>query len=105
MKTSYTWALDVLRKKSSDVELQQQLSVVESALVFSIYYISASSLHDDECKTLLQQSRSSLLSQYQATCEEALLRTNLLCMNDILVMKAIIFYMVCKHTTATDRDR
>jgi hypothetical protein len=104
VRTSYRWALDVLCTKSTDFELREHLSDIEHALVSAIFYISVASLTDEECKNLFQQPRSSLLSHYQAVCEESLLRTNLLCMNDILVMKAIIFYMVRKHFFANHCD-
>lgn len=102
VRITFRWIRDSLRTRSMDVELRQQLSKPENALVSAIFYISVSSLADEECRNSLQQSRSSLLSQYQAICEESLLRTNLLCMNEIVVMKAIIFYMVRKSCSAAD---
>ena len=90
----YRWAWDELRAKSTDVELQPALSRTQHALVTAIYYVSANSLSEGESKMLLQQPRSSIVAECQVRCEDALLSTNLFCMSDLDVIKAIIFYIV-----------
>ena len=66
----------------------------EDALVASIYLASVVSLSDAECRTKLRQSKTSLLPQYQTSCEEALARTNILCTKNIVALKAMAIYLV-----------
>lgn len=94
VRISYKWTLDELRVRSLDAEQRVSLSPAEQAYLFSLYLISVHSLNDEECQSMLHDSRSRLLVHYQTLCEEALIRTNLLCMADILVIKAIILYVV-----------
>lgn len=91
VRTTFRWKLQELRRQS---EHPEDLSGVDHAFVLAIYLISIVSLLDEECDVLLHESKPYMLLQYHALCEEALLRTNLFCMNDITVIKALIFYMV-----------
>jgi hypothetical protein len=93
-RVMYRWALDELRTKSTDIGLQSSLSATQHALVNAIYYISANSLTDDESMTLLQQPRGNFLAKCQAQCEDALLCTNIFCMDDLDVIRAVILYTV-----------
>ncbi|KAL5120373.1 hypothetical protein ACEQ8H_001663 [Pleosporales sp. CAS-2024a] len=74
--------------------LRASLTPGEDALVMAIYYATANSLSDEECRSMLQMERSSLLTQCQFQCEEALVQTNIFCMSDITVIKAVIFYIM-----------
>ena len=98
VRVMYRWALEELRTKSTHSELQTSLSGTKNALISAIYYVSAHSLTDEESLSRLQQPRSELVAECQARCEDALLCTNLFCISDIDVIKAIIFYTVRFHT-------
>jgi hypothetical protein len=91
----FRWAIDELRAKSTNTQDQKPISSTEHALVQAIYYASANTLTDDECTNLLQLPRSVVVAQCQARCEDALLQTNLFCMNDLDTIKAVTFYIVC----------
>jgi hypothetical protein len=93
VRIMFRWATVELRIKTTSLE-QPPLDGTEYALVTAIYYASVRSLTDDDCRNLLQESRATLLADYQSRCEEALQSTNLFCMSDITIIKAIIFYFV-----------
>lgn len=94
VRITYRWRLRELQAKTMDPEAVKCLSGPEHAFAFSIYLVSIVSLFQDECDMLLHESRSFLLLQYHAICEEALLRTNIFSITDIRVIQALIFYMV-----------
>jgi len=93
-RISFDAELKRLETVSFDSESRKQLSDAEHAFVFSLYLISVVSLSDEDCKRELHQSKSWLVLEYQLLCEEALSRTNLFCMTDIIVIKALTVYMV-----------
>lgn len=95
VRVTFTWKMRDIQLRSTDPENVKHLSASEHAFVLAIYFISIASLSDEECHNILQESRASLLHQYHALCEEALLRSNLFCITDLIVIKALIFYMVC----------
>jgi hypothetical protein len=94
VRIMYRWATIGLRAKSVDMELYRSLCPSQHALVVAIYYVSAASLTENDCTTLFQKPRSTLLAECQTRCEEALSGTNLFCINDVTTIKAIMFYMV-----------
>lgn len=99
VRISFSWALKSLRSASIEIEDQKQLTDAEHAFVFSLYLLSVISLSDEDCLREMHQPRPVLLSDFQMLCEEALTRTNLLCITDITVLKALTLYMVGRHST------
>lgn len=95
-RISFSWALEPLRYNAVHAEKQQLLTDAEQAFVFSLYLISIVSLSDEDCSRKMHQSRSSLLSKFQMLCEDALSRTNIFCITDITVLKALTIYMVIR---------
>jgi hypothetical protein len=93
VRIMFRWATIELRIRTTSLD-QLPLDDTEYALVTAIYYASINSLTDDDCRNLLQDSRATLLAEYQRRCEEALQSTNLFCMSDVTTLKAIIFYLV-----------
>jgi hypothetical protein len=104
VRIMFRWATAELRTRTTSLE-QPPLDSTEYALVTAIYYASARSLTDDDCRNLLQESRATLLAEFQTRCEDALQSTNLFCINDITTIKAIIFYFVSKLCVARDWSR
>lgn len=96
VRICFSWALKSLRSASVGPECQKQLTDAEHALIFSLYLISVISLSDQDCRRELHQPRSILLAEFQMLCEEALSRTNLFCITDITVLKALTIYMVTR---------
>lgn len=80
------------------MELQPFLTPAEHALVTAICYASVNSLTDDECRSMLQLERATLLVECQFQCEEALVHTNIFCMTDLNVIRAAVFYIVCQFS-------
>ncbi|KAF2033421.1 hypothetical protein EK21DRAFT_86229 [Setomelanomma holmii] len=96
-RITYRWALSDLSAKFTNPDRLSSICKTEKALVAAIYYMSASSLIEKECQDLFELPRIRVLAEYQARCEEALLRTNLFCMRDVTVIKAIIFYIMASY--------
>jgi len=94
IRISFSWELQRLESATVLPDYSMQVNVADDALVSSIYLASITSLSDTECRAMLSQSRTSLLSQYQILCEEALARTNILCMNNTSALKAMALYLV-----------
>ncbi len=89
---SFRWASKEI--ESAATSNQRSLTDAEYAFVFAVYLISVISLSDEECQNKLHQARSVLLTEYQLLCEEAVARTNLFCITDIMVLKALVYYVV-----------
>jgi len=98
VRIMYRWAVKDLRTRSTSMELQPSLTPAEHALVTAVCYVSVNSLTDDECKSMLQLERATLLVQCQFQCEEALVHTNIFCMTDLNVIRAVVFYIVCQFS-------
>ena len=94
LRISFSWELKRLQLSSTDADDRRRMSDAEHAFIFSLFFISVASLSEEECKMKLKQPRSFLLNEYQLLCEETLSRTNLFCMTDIMVLKALTVYMV-----------
>ncbi|KAL8663594.1 MAG: hypothetical protein Q9202_003782 [Teloschistes flavicans] len=71
-----------------------QLTDAEHALIFSLYLISLLSLSDEDCRRDMHRPRSFLISELQTLCEEALSHTNLFCVKNITLLKAITIYLM-----------
>jgi hypothetical protein len=94
VRIMFRWVMDDLRTRSTNLELQSSLTPTEHALVMGVCYVSINSLTNEECRSMLQLQRSTLLAECQFQCEESLLHTNLFCMSDLNVIRAVIFYVV-----------
>jgi hypothetical protein len=88
-------------KNPEAASFQRPLTDAECAFLFAGFLISVVSFSDGECESELHQSRSVLLVEYQTLCEEAVARTNLFCITDILVLKALTIYMVKTGVSAS----
>jgi hypothetical protein len=87
--------LERLRSNSTNTVSRAQLTDVEHAFVFCLYLMSIVSMSEEECTRDLLQSKHVLLSQFQIICEQALSRTNLFCITDLMVLRALMLYVVC----------
>ena len=94
IKILFNWELDRLEAAAGPVASSTQLDDAQDALIFSVHLACVVSLTDAECKTKLQQSKIALLSKLQSLCEDALAKTNILCMESILSLKAMAIYIV-----------
>lgn len=94
VRVLYRSQIDELSAHTQTMMLQPRPRGTEYALVLTIFYATANSLTDDECRSMFNLPQSTLLAECQALCEEALLQTNLFCMDDLATIKAVIFYFV-----------
>lgn len=94
VRIDFSWSLERLRTRSVDANSRNELTIAEQALVFSIYLISVASMSKEDRLQDSNESNSDLFNRIQLSCEEALLRNNILCIIDIVVLKALLLYMV-----------
>lgn len=94
IRISFNWDLDRLESATVLAACPTRADDAQDALLSSIYLASIVSVSDAECETKLHRSKSSLLSEFQTLCEEALARTNILCMKNIVSLKAMAIYLV-----------
>lgn len=94
VRISFDWALKDLEAACLDGERQQKFTNAEHGFVFSIYLVSVVSLSEEDCSKELHQPRTLLRDNFHMLCEEALSRTNLFRVTDIVVLKALTIYMV-----------
>jgi hypothetical protein len=94
IKIDFDWALETLRSTSTTSERRAQLKDEEHAFVFCVFLMSVVSLPQQECVRYLGQLKEDLLSHYQAICEQALSRTNIFCITNTIVIRAILLYIV-----------
>jgi hypothetical protein len=92
----FRWVVKDLRTRSTSMELQPSLTPAEHALVMAVCYMSVNSLTNNECRSMLQLERATLLTECRFQCEEALVHTNIFCMTDLNVIRAVVFYIVCQ---------
>ena len=76
----------------------------EYVFLFAVYLISVFSLSDEECRSGLHRAKSDLLAEFQMLCEEATVRNNLLCISDIVLLKALTLYVVITPFCSHDRQ-
>ena len=66
------------------------------ALMFAIYLLAVTSLGDEECVEMFDESRRSLLSKYSHATQQALVNAKFLKSLDITVLQAYALYLVSK---------
>ncbi|KAH3905269.1 hypothetical protein HBH56_218900 [Parastagonospora nodorum] len=94
VRIMYRWVVEDLRTRSTSMELQTSLTPAERALIMAVCYTSVNSLTNDECRSMLQLERATLLTECRFQCEDALVHTNMFCMTDLNVIRAVVFYIM-----------
>lgn len=69
-------------------------------LLFSIFAITAMSLTDGECVTLLGCAKDEAVERYSSGARIALQRANITKTYDVVILQALVLYMVCKQYLA-----
>jgi hypothetical protein len=64
------------------------------ALAWAVCYSAICSMTEEQCQTLIQQSRCAAIAAYQRACEKALDRAGYLTTEDIVVIQAFVLYVV-----------
>lgn len=96
IKIDFDWVLKQVRSTSTTPEGRMQLKDEDHAFVFCVYLMSVVSLPEEECTRVLRQSKQVLLSHYQAICEQALSRSNIFCITNTTLIRAILLYIVSR---------
>lgn len=94
IKIDLDWSLRQVRSTSTTHEGRTQLKDEEHSFVFCVYLMSVVSLPEEECARILRQSKQALLFHYQAICEQALSRSNIFCITNTTLIRAILLYIV-----------
>ncbi|MCJ1435673.1 hypothetical protein MMC27_005048 [Xylographa pallens] len=94
VKISFDWEIELIRATSIAPNGPDGLSFQEHAFIFAVYLISVTSLSEDECSRLLGRPKSTLFSEFQILCEQALAGSNFLGASDITTMQASTMYII-----------
>ena len=94
VRIDFSWSLERLRTRSIDADSREEFTTAEHALILSIYLISVASMPGEDRLQDSNESKSDLFNRLQLSCEEVLSRSNILCIVDIVVLKALLLYMV-----------
>ncbi|KAF7534159.1 hypothetical protein G7054_g6502 [Neopestalotiopsis clavispora] len=92
IRITFNWDLDRLEMSMTEGR-SVLLDEAEQALVSSVQLASVVSLTDAECKEKFGHSRAQLITECLATCEKAIAKTNLLCIKNVVALKALTVYM------------
>lgn len=67
------------------------------ALKAAVCYVAASSMTENQYRTMFHASKSSIVADCQRACEDAMERSSLLATQDITVLQAFVLYIVSVH--------
>jgi hypothetical protein len=81
----------VILEASSDLENVPRHT---EALMFSIYLVAVTSLTDQECETMLNESRTDLLTRYSHAIQQALANARFLKSLSLSTLQALCIYLV-----------
>lgn len=68
--------------------------VSTEALAWAVCYSAVCSMTEEQCQTLIQQSKPAAVAAYQQGCENSLDRAGYLTTDDIVVLQAFVLYLV-----------
>lgn len=86
----------VIRPRKGDV-LSATETISLHVLKCAIFYITVTSLSDRQCSQYLDQKRATLLPRLQTTTEIAMSDADILTSENMYVLQALVFYLVCCH--------
>jgi hypothetical protein len=72
----------------------ENISKPTEALIFAVYFLSIISLSSTECKDLLRESKTTLLTKYQNSTQRALLLADFINSSDLDVLRAYVLFLV-----------
>ena len=92
----------LVTKATTDMRQISRNDHVE-ALLFSIYYSSVTSLSKEQCLSIFELDRATLLSKYRAGIERALTNADLLNTKDLGVLQALCLFLLALRTNETSQ--
>jgi hypothetical protein len=76
------------------VKNPQAIPKALQALIFAVYFTTASSLEEDECQSLFGEKSRVLISKYKSATHRALINARFLETSSLVVLQAFEFYLV-----------
>ena len=70
------------------------------ALMFGIYFMAATSMTEQECSSMLNEPKRTLLGKFHHATQQALVNAEFMRTNDLAVLQAYLLYLV-GHTPTT----
>jgi hypothetical protein len=70
------------------------ISKATEALVFAIYLATVTSLSSEECRSILQEDKDSVVQRYRFATEQALARAGFLETQEVMVLQAFTLFLV-----------
>ena len=92
VKIFFAWEQEPIVRRAA--QTPQHLTQAEETLVFAIYFISIISLTNDECSSVMVQSKMELLDNIQPVVETSLLKANFISTSKLIVLQAFLLYLV-----------
>jgi hypothetical protein len=81
------------------VQKPDAASKVDECTLFAIYHFAVFSMAENECQTLLEEPRTTLLGRYHFAARQALVNAAFLRTTDLSVLQALVlFLMSCRHS-------
>ncbi|KAL8868028.1 MAG: hypothetical protein Q9174_005263 [Haloplaca sp. 1 TL-2023] len=94
LRISFTWDYRRIFFASTLPDQYKPLTEAEHIFKFALYLITVLGLSDEECVQKLHYPRDSMVSQFQTIVEEALSHTNIFCVTNITILKALTVYLM-----------
>lgn len=82
-----------------------QISRSMEALLFAIYLAAVNSLKDEECQSMLGNSKKTLISRFSRAAEFALSNAKFLRSYDIAILQALTLYLVSSSLQSSNRSK
>lgn len=73
------------------------------ALMFAIYFLSITSLRNDDCERIMGESRPGLLVRFSNATQQALINADLLKSSNMTVLQAFVLYLVSRFFIQSTR--
>ncbi|KAI9789022.1 MAG: hypothetical protein M1833_002774 [Piccolia ochrophora] len=71
------------------------LTASNAAILFSVFFAAVISLSDEECVTMMGESKVVLHDRYRFAIEQALARAGFLTSQELLILQAFVLYLIC----------
>lgn len=101
VKIVFQWEIRQMSSMALVDGAMKDLSPQEHALFFGVYLNSVASLSENQCLESFGQPRKTLLSQFRALFEHALVRADFLGRSEVILIQASVLYIVSQHPSVT----
>lgn len=81
-----------------------KVSASTEALMFAIYHFAIVSMDDEECQSILGESRPIMLAKYSTATQQALINAKVLRTSNLMVLQALTLYLVCRNSNHLEQS-